>query len=1409
MPELPEVETVRQILISSGITNQTIQKVEVYNRMTGKYFVNESLLTPEQKDSTSLIFQLGNGQKLIYCDARRFGSFRLQSLTDYQQLKPYKDIGIDLLNESVDAKYLFTHYQKRKISIKIALLEQDIISGIGNIYASEVLFDTKIHPLKKTHELTYSEVEKIISSAQSILKEALKLGGTSAFDFINPLAKKGDYQTKLKKLLENNFSELRIKLAKLVNRNAVGTDTLDDDLCEVVNTINNFQTIFTNLEKEKDLEKEEEESQLLSELTQIRQEKIKLGKKLTEKERELKSQTGKLKNENTKPEVEQLEKELKALKEKKDELNEENIRLTSEKNILDQENLGLRNENETLIIEKGQLIAENEGLQTEIGILVLSGRVSEFESPEFAEWQQLIQPFQTTNQEQIRELELKIEKLNDIARKQRESLDSQQTTIEEQNTEIQELNKENEELDKRSRSLTAKVEELEKKLTIKEIGDELNQMIDKNRTDQAEAINDHETKIEEGEKRMNDMGIDIDAPVSPPPTLPVSERFTGIEAHSELVEKNFIEELLNQEENSNEEKENKLTGLEFEELEKIADDTTSQNPETDERELVAEENSQSEVAVGTYPEEVEKIASGVPVEEMKKLLKEYEEKSKQEMDELRRVIEEQDKELKRRREQKTDQSSQQNEESKENNEEDHAGKLIKNAEEALSQARRSLASTPVEELNGFNFPSVAGNEGNNHSCPKCGANSNPEANSDKSKRSHSRSSSRNSFRRSGSFDVSESFQKIAQLKEQLKAQENEVVSLNTRCAALEGEKIRLEEELERVNDNRSTKAHHSRETSNDTDISGTLEPNDFNPDDKDRKIVDLQSDYAREAGKKAEAEAFLAFPELINEINDKSKELVFIPVNNPDFHWSLLVYETNSKKFYHFDSSLKGVNYEYAKPLVQDLLKQIHQNNEVDLEQYLVKKHDIKQGNGHDCGVARVEEVLGIKNNNDEKQEQPLTSPEKSSKTEEELEKELATAHGKILDLEIQLAASLRNELNGDEGEDGLNEALNEEIEARQKAEDKVETLETEIAQLKADLAKTQKPQQTAPKPKNQPKKNNAKPTKSPADLKQQSDNKNQELTEAKIKAKELGDKVKKLEKRPDISQKEKLKRNLEVEKEKSKKNQELNKNSATNTPKTRTNQPAKRGQNSETTRSAGSLGQKKSPTQQIKELNNQLSTIQQERDAAQAAQTQAENERDARPTAAELADLKSQKDGLAKQLTETQQRNKELEAESKSAEALQDTIKELTAKIQELESHSKKGTILERKQLQDTVARLQLKIVNLKGELAEQQVQNKFRQSAIRNGRKTTEEINNLNEDLSIDRQLNQIISEENENLQDRNNELAGQLINANQQIEALKKAGEEALNLLSEKEEQLKKIQAQTEKTKQNQQKPTKTSS
>lgn len=163
--------------------------------MTGKYFVDENLLKQEQK---KLIFYFDDGKKLIYCDSRGFGNFRLQPLDSYQKLNPYKGIGLDLLNEQIDVKYLFNLYQKRKVSIKVVLLEQDIISGIGNIYASEILFAAKIHPLRKACELSYEEVQTIVELAKSILSDALLLGGTSAFDFINPLAQKGNYQTKLK-----------------------------------------------------------------------------------------------------------------------------------------------------------------------------------------------------------------------------------------------------------------------------------------------------------------------------------------------------------------------------------------------------------------------------------------------------------------------------------------------------------------------------------------------------------------------------------------------------------------------------------------------------------------------------------------------------------------------------------------------------------------------------------------------------------------------------------------------------------------------------------------------------------------------------------------------------------------------------------------------------------------------------------------------------------------------------------------------------------------------------------------------------------------------------------------------------------------------------------------------------------
>ena len=137
-------------------------------RMTGKYFFEKN------SQEIALIFFFANGKKLIYCDPRGFGVFHLQPSDTFKSLLPYREIGPDLIQEQVTPEYLFSRFQSLRMPIKSALLEQKIMSGIGNIYASEILFDTKIYPLKKTNQLTESEVKDIIFSAQTILKEALK-----------------------------------------------------------------------------------------------------------------------------------------------------------------------------------------------------------------------------------------------------------------------------------------------------------------------------------------------------------------------------------------------------------------------------------------------------------------------------------------------------------------------------------------------------------------------------------------------------------------------------------------------------------------------------------------------------------------------------------------------------------------------------------------------------------------------------------------------------------------------------------------------------------------------------------------------------------------------------------------------------------------------------------------------------------------------------------------------------------------------------------------------------------------------------------------------------------------------------------------------------------------------------------
>lgn len=220
MPELPEVQTVVNTLhdnvvgqrideinliypklVESGslaldsIIGQTIHDITrrgkyiVFHldncflvshlRMEGRYYISSDKL-PFNKHSHCL-FHLSNGQTIQYLDTRKFG--RLSVTDDIDTYFLRKGLGLEPFDSQVSGTWLYEHLQKYNKAIKACLLDQSIITGLGNIYADEVLFKTKIHPETSPKMITKKQCQLLIDSIQSTLKDAIAQGGTTFRSF--------------------------------------------------------------------------------------------------------------------------------------------------------------------------------------------------------------------------------------------------------------------------------------------------------------------------------------------------------------------------------------------------------------------------------------------------------------------------------------------------------------------------------------------------------------------------------------------------------------------------------------------------------------------------------------------------------------------------------------------------------------------------------------------------------------------------------------------------------------------------------------------------------------------------------------------------------------------------------------------------------------------------------------------------------------------------------------------------------------------------------------------------------------------------------------------------------------------------------------------------------------------------
>lgn len=234
MPELPEVETIRRSLLEN--TGARIKQIEIlradiirkqdYNpeelagqvileiKRRGKYlilvmekglalvvhlgmsgrFYMQAEEAPILDRHVHMVMHLDNRQKILYMDARRFGGIWFSK----EPASLFAHMGQEPLEEEFTSTYLSKICSNRKVAIKTLLLNQNLISGIGNIYADEALFAARIRPGREAGSLSAREIKRLHKAIVQVLLSSIEKCGTTFRDFRDGYNQSGQFQSYLK-----------------------------------------------------------------------------------------------------------------------------------------------------------------------------------------------------------------------------------------------------------------------------------------------------------------------------------------------------------------------------------------------------------------------------------------------------------------------------------------------------------------------------------------------------------------------------------------------------------------------------------------------------------------------------------------------------------------------------------------------------------------------------------------------------------------------------------------------------------------------------------------------------------------------------------------------------------------------------------------------------------------------------------------------------------------------------------------------------------------------------------------------------------------------------------------------------------------------------------------------------------
>ena len=183
------------------------------NKFTNTSFYNSSSL-PEKHNHVEIQFK---DLKLIYNDPRRFGFFKF--ISNKQELvNRFNHLGPEPFFKNFNLKYVLNFFLNKKKDIKSFLLDQNFVSGIGNIYASEILFFCRINPTIAAMKLSKKDCKNIILFSKKVLNRAIEKGGSSIRDFRDTTGKSGNFQKEFKVYQRENLNCQRNKCTGKINK---------------------------------------------------------------------------------------------------------------------------------------------------------------------------------------------------------------------------------------------------------------------------------------------------------------------------------------------------------------------------------------------------------------------------------------------------------------------------------------------------------------------------------------------------------------------------------------------------------------------------------------------------------------------------------------------------------------------------------------------------------------------------------------------------------------------------------------------------------------------------------------------------------------------------------------------------------------------------------------------------------------------------------------------------------------------------------------------------------------------------------------------------------------------------------------------------------------------------------------